>query len=111
MSKRDIVIAIIGIIAVTGAFLGGIAYQYEDYESIVKYDYEKSKFTYDFAMPLSPEAAYIWIDWAVAYHQSYIDNKIFTELKPLELHQRYVEMYVEIKHLFLMFDKKWGINE
>ena len=111
MSKRNKIVVVICIVVAAVSFMGGMVYKYEDYVPIVEYDYEKEKFTYDFVMPIDPEAAYVWIDWAVFYHQSHIDNEAFTEEMPLELHQGYILMYRKIRERFMEFEKEWGGNE
>lgn len=108
MSKRNMVVSIICILIATASFFGGIAYQYDAYKPIVGFDYDTMKFTYNFMMPLDLETAFIWLDWAVVYHQFHIDRQL--DDKP-EFHQAYIFMYVQMKDLFLQFDEKWGINE
>ncbi len=112
MSKRNIIVAIICIIVSAVSFLGGIFYQYEEYKPIVGQNFDTLKFTYDFHMPLDLETASIWLDWAVAYHQYHIDHKV--DDKP-EFHQGYIEMFSEIKTLFLWFEHDYiepgGLNE
>ena len=105
MNKRIVVVICIIIAALS--FMGGMIYTYDDYIPIVEFDFGKSKFTYDFEMPIDFEAASFWLDWAYSYHQYYIDNGIFTELDPLELHQGYVDLYTEIKVLFQEFDEEY----
>ena len=57
-----------------------------------------------FEMPLKMETAYWWLDGTIAYHQSHVDRSIFTEILPRELHLGYINLYGEIKQLFIEFE-------
>ena len=104
MTKRLLVVICIIVAAVS--FMGGMIYKYEDYTPVVEYDYETSKFTYDFLFPVDLETAFIWLDWAIDSHQYYIDNYIGN----LEKHQGYIDMYNEIKVLFQEFEEEYSIK-
>ena len=109
MTKRLMVVICIIVAAVS--FMGGMIYKYEDYIPIVEYDYEKSKYTYDFPFPIDYEAASRWLDWVVQFHWDWIESGEvagFEEGMPLEFHQASIEMYVKIKNLFLEFDEEWS---
>lgn len=109
MTKRLMVV--ICIIVAALSFMGGMIYKYESVLSIVDFDFEKDKYTYDFIMPVDLETAFIWLDWAIDVHQYYIDAEVFTEQEPLEFHQASIDMYTKIKNLFLEFEEELGINE
>lgn len=103
MSKRNMVVVVVCIVVATASFLGGVAYKYEDVVPVVEYDYGGSKFTYDFVMPLTPETAYVWLDWALVYHQYLIDNEVFEDMGRLD-HEAYMLMYMRMKDIVLQFE-------
>lgn len=109
MNKRIMIVICIIIAALS--FMGGMIYKYESVLSIVEFDFGKDKYTYDFIMPVDLETASIWLDWAIDTHQYYIDNYIDSEVareeRALEKHYRYVDMYSEIKVLFLEFEEEY----
>lgn len=113
MSKRDMVIAIIGIIVVTATFFGGISYQWEEYKPIVELvevGEVQRKYSIEFLMPMDIETASMWLSWAIYYHQWSID-KMDGDLESLEYHQESIALYNRIMVMFLEFDEEWGVNE
>jgi len=106
MTKRLMIVVCIIVAALS--FMGGMIYKYEDYVPIVEYNAIQSKYYIDFKMPVDIETAYMWLDWAIAYHQYFIDKEMFTEQEPLEFLQEYINMYGEIKALFQEFEEEWG---
>ncbi len=114
MSKR--IVIVICIIVTIVSFLGGTAYKYEEYktvtgEQLIENGKPYLRFSYDFTMPVDKETAYLWLDWAISFHQYYIDNELFTEDKPLELHQAYIDTYRQMKIMFQELDEEWGVSE
>lgn len=103
MSKRNMVVAIVCIVVAVASFLGGATYQYEDYKPVVEYDMEYSKFYIDFNMPLDVETAYMWLDWALAFHQYMIDNEYFEKIGQLD-HEAYILMYLRMKDIVMQFE-------
>ena len=106
MTKRLMVVICIIVAAVS--FMGGMIYKYEDYIPIVEHDYETSKFTYDFLFPVDLETASIWLDWAIDSHQYAIEHNVDKQQGTLEKHYGCIDMYSEIKVLFLEFEEEWG---
>jgi len=112
MTKRLMVV--ICIIVAALSFMGGMVYKYEDVINIVEHDPEKSKFTYEFKFPVGLETADFWLDWAINFHQywidTYIDTKEARENRMLEKHYGYIDMYSEIKVLFQEFEEEYYIK-
>lgn len=111
MDKRMRLIIIICIILSALSFMGGMIYKYESVLNIVEFDPEKDKYTYDFIMPIDLETASIWLEWAIGFHQYYIDICIdraeAREGRQLEIHYARQDMYKKIKVLFLEFEEEY----
>lgn len=109
MSKNKRIMIVICIIIAALSFMGGMLYKYKGVINVVEYDFEKSRYTYDFIMPMDLESADTWLDWAISFHQYYIDNYIDRndtgEEKRLEVHHKSIVMYNKIKVLFLELEK------
>lgn len=114
MNKRIVVVICIIVAAVS--FMGGMVYGDRDATNIVEWNFEKSKFTYDFTMSIDLETASTWLDWAIEFHQRYVDSYIDTErvrklrtseLRALKSHQASIDKYEKIKTIFIEYDEEW----
>ena len=107
MSKT--ITGVILIVVALISFMGGVIFQYneadvERYRQQEKYGqlqdrYEELQENYYaiFKQPSDFNFLYTWIEWSVSYHQNQIDNRTFTEDKPLEYHQNCIALYALLK--------------
>ncbi len=109
MNKKIIVVICI-FIAVT-SFLAGELYRVEEFRPIggeqwVEDGKLHTRHILYFVIPLKTTTAVKWLDWMIRDHNYYIDNEIFIGKNTLELHQKYIDMYEEIKVVFQEFDEE-----
>lgn len=105
MTKRLMVVICIVVAAIS--FMGGMIYKYEDFIPVVEVDSEHTKYIMRYRMPLDKETAIFWFDWALSYHESCIGDKPIADMRLLEYHRACVDMYAEMKEIYLEFDAEW----
>ncbi len=110
MNKR--IVIVICIVVALASFLGGVYYRYEEYAPIIKglqEDKESLQTQFDkfFAVPVDIDLAYKWLAWADEQYQHRIDNEIFTEQYTLEFYQKGIDMFSEIKDIYIEYEAKY----
>lgn len=108
MSKRLRIMVVICIVVAALSFMGGMIYKYEDYKPMIELTPDLSKYYFEFKMPIDIETATYWLGWASEYHNSLINEKLYTDKTPQRFHQDSVVLYSKIKALFIEFDEEWG---
>ena len=109
MNKR--IIVVICIFIAVASFLAGELYRDEEFRPIggeqwIEDGELHTRHLLYFEIPLKTTTADKWLDWMIREHNYYIDNEIFIRKNTLELHQKYIDMYEEIKVIFQEFDEE-----